>query len=139
MSEGKLLEALRLGWISIDELKGDEFIFYFVPGAEPPDGTWVPETLELIYDAARRKTPPRFVLDKGKVPSATDLAKLLDAHGFQSVTNSVLKIFDGLPWRLVADLYSQQIPDLRVLGPKDYWSGFDFRWEPGYANRGATL
>jgi len=138
MSEGKLLEAFRLGWISPTDLHGDEFIFYFVPAAEPRWAAWVPPAMTRIYEAAREETPPRFVLDKGTVPSALDLAKLLKAHAIEGSTDAVLKIFAGWPWRLIEDFY-QHSPNLRVLGPQDAWSGFHLRWVAGYANGGVTV
>jgi hypothetical protein len=138
MSEDKLLEALRLGWINQTDLNAEEFLFYFVPAAEPWGGTAIPAGLERIYEAAAKETPPRFAFDKATVPSAFDLAKFLKAHNIEGATDTVLKIFDGWAWRLIDDFY-KRTPNLRVLGPKDAWSGFNARWVAGYANRGSTL
>jgi hypothetical protein len=139
MSEAKLAEALKFGWISPADLEGDEFIFYFVPATERMSGAWMPEPITHIYKLAQKDNPSRLLFDLS-TPSQNTLflQRALETFGLIRTFPAIVSIFKGAHWREI-DAFYKEHPHVRVLGPRDSWSGFEVRWREGYANKPITV
>jgi len=129
MCEANVILAFRRHWIRSSDLGGDEFLFYFVQDTRTINR---PSELRRVFDAAEQEKRLLYNCD---LPSQRDCAQLeafLNQFGVEADLQSLIGIFEGAPSEYIDESYSR-MPNLRVFGPYNPLSGFERRWEKGYA------
>ena len=129
MCEANVILAFRRHWIKAADLGGDEILCYFVHDARTINR---PSELRRVFDEAEAQ---KRLLYNCEVPSQRacgHLEAFLNEHSFGAELERVIGIFEGAPSEFIDECYSRT-PNLRVFGPYNPLSGFERRWEEGYA------
>jgi hypothetical protein len=129
MCEATVYLAFKRRWIRPYDLRGDEFLFYFVQ--DPRTVIRPPEFREVFDEAEQAKR----LLYNCEVPSQQDsghLETFLSEFGLGNELRSVIDIFEGAAAEFIDEYYART-PQFRVFGPYNPLSGFERRFEKGYA------